>query len=252
MFNDDLDIYNIPLHYISFNKNQRTENHCKKQGFNNINHFKAIDGEKFNPKKLLTNNTITIRSYNDLVGKRTQHSGLPGLGAIGCLLSHSLLWEKCVNDNTPYMVIVEEDVLFPSIFSEDDIKSINRVLKKSKGVFMGTKIKGNNKDNDITDSSNIEFQGTQFYIITRDACLELLKTCFPIDVQADYYIANVASVDRITLEGYDLSKQNVHVSDIQNVCIKCMLPDNAIFYIIIIVVFILLLGLCMYKKRSTI
>ena len=93
-----MNIFDFPLYYISFKRNEELENKAKALGFTNINHFQAIDGRKFEPKKLLGDNIITIRSYYDLVDTRTQHSGLPGLGAVGCTMSHNKLWQKCVDN----------------------------------------------------------------------------------------------------------------------------------------------------------
>lgn len=53
-----LNIYNIPLYYISFNKQPRLENHFNLHGFTNINHFQAINGKNLSPKDLLANNLI--------------------------------------------------------------------------------------------------------------------------------------------------------------------------------------------------
>ena len=77
-----MNIYDIPLYYISFDKNINLENHFKNNGFANVNHFKAINGKKFKPIDLKNNNIITIRSFNDLVNGREQHSGLSGIGCI--------------------------------------------------------------------------------------------------------------------------------------------------------------------------
>ena len=41
-----IDIYSIPLYYISFKKNTELEKNLVKTGFNNINHFAAVDGRK--------------------------------------------------------------------------------------------------------------------------------------------------------------------------------------------------------------
>jgi len=62
----EVDIYKIPLYYISFERNIDLENDLKSQGFIDINHFKAIDGRKFNTEDLFKDNIITIRSYDDL------------------------------------------------------------------------------------------------------------------------------------------------------------------------------------------
>lgn len=225
---NSVNVLNIPLYYISFKKNIKLEEYLKSQGFKNINHFKAINGKRFNPKKLLNDKTITIRSYNDIINNREQHSGLSSMGAIGCTLSHSLLWEKCVKDNIKYMTIVEDDVIFPNGITDDDIKKISETITKDAGVFIGTNHLYRNKITDI--------MGLQFYVISNSACKKLLPNCFPIDVQTDHYIANLDTIGEIYVEGYNISKQQSHTSSIQDMCIKCFLPKSNIFYIIFVVI----------------
>jgi hypothetical protein len=42
----NIDLYSIPVYYISFGENLKLEKHLTEQGFVNINHFEAIDGKK--------------------------------------------------------------------------------------------------------------------------------------------------------------------------------------------------------------
>lgn len=46
-------------------------------------------------------------------------------------------------------------------------------------------------------------------------------------------------LNNINIEGYKFAGQNYHPSSIQDVCIKCNLPSDLLFYIIIISVIIL-------------
>jgi GR25 family glycosyltransferase involved in LPS biosynthesis len=224
----NIDVFSIPLYYISFKINKETEGVLKEQGFKNIEHFPAINGKKFKKDKLLKDKTISIRSYTDLVSGRDNHSGLPSKGAIGCTLSHALLWEKCVDEDMDYIIIVEEDVLFNSNM-KNHIDNIRTTLSKSNGFFVGSNIKDN------------FFFGTQFCILTKGACDELLKSCFPIDVQTDSYISHLAKTDRISLDGYDMTRQRIDKSSsIQDLCLKCMIPNSNMFYIVILL-FILIL-----------
>lgn len=92
--------------------------------YTNINRFPAIDGHKFTPKELFINNIITIRVYKDLIYGRSEHASIPSLGAIGCFMSHRTLWEKCINDNLPHIIILEDDVKLPDTLS-------NKVTEKN-------------------------------------------------------------------------------------------------------------------------
>lgn len=222
-----MNIFNLPIYYINFTKNVKLENEFKTLGFNNINHFKSIDGRKLKPLELLHKKLITIRTYRDLINTRTQHEGIPSLGAVGCTMSHNELWKLCIEKNYPYIIICENDVkLNKQILKKENLISINNILKKDNSIFISTNI---NKY-----INKIQFHGTHFYIISKGACKELVKDTFPIDIQTDYYMAHKHSIKKINIEGLQLFRQKIHKSDIQDVCVKCITPDkNEMYYFIL-------------------
>jgi hypothetical protein len=240
-----IDIFSIPLYYISFVKNTELEIYLKTLGFRFVHHFKSIDGKKFTPLYLKEKKIITIRSYNDLKTNRDQHSGLPTLGAVGCTMSHYSLWKKCLTDNIPYIIVVEDDVLITDL-SRNVLKSINN---KPNSIFVSSNI----KKQSITD-----FIGLHFYILTNQACKVLVKDTFPIDVQTDHYIAHMDTIGKVTVEGFDMANQKSHKSSIQDTCIKCLIPNNKSFnYMIlilsisiIIVIIVILSILIIISKNS--
>lgn len=240
-----IDIFNIPLYYISFKKNTSLENHLKENGFKNINHFQAIDGRKFKPLELLEKNMITIRTYNDLIYGREQHSGIPTLGGIGCTLSHRSLWKLCIDKNLPYITIVEEDAYFKKPLSEQDIVRINNALKKPNGYFNSTNI--------FNNGSQLMFL-THFQILTKIAAEELYKHSLPIDVQTDAYINNINNRGKISIEAFSVAEQNSHQSSIQTDCLKCWLPTNKKYYIyfLLVILSIIFIITCLYilKKKD--
>jgi len=241
-----MNIYDIPLYYINFTKNINLENHLKENGFTNINHFKAINGKKFNPIDLKNNNIITIRSFNDLLNGRDQASGLSGIGCIGCTMSHYMLWKKCIEKNLPYIIIAENDVFLPNKFTNEDIEFIIKTLSKPKSGFFATYKSMNN--------NIIKMTGLQFYILSNSACKELVKEAFPIDVQTDHYISNLADRNKINIDAKPISKQKVHLSSVQtSTCVKCMLPSNINFYIYVCIGILLLVLGCfaIYKKYKS-
>ncbi|CAM5524603.1 glycosyltransferase family 25 protein [Eoetvoesiella caeni] len=70
--------------------------------------FDAIHGVK-NPDHYL------FKKYNDT--KRTQLRGANAslkLSQLGCFASHYLLWEKCVQDNEPIIVLEDDAILLPT------------------------------------------------------------------------------------------------------------------------------------------
>ena len=238
-----LNIFSIPVYYISFNYETKLEKNLREVGFKNITYFKAIDGRKFSLNSLLEEKIITIRSYNDILTDREQHSGMPSLGAIGCTMSHYELWRLCVEKNLPYIVIAESDLHLNEIKPTIQDK-ITEILEKPNSLFISAH---------ITRKKNTHFMGTHFYIVSNSACKELIKNAFPIDVQTDAYIAHMDTIKKINIEGFSIGSQKRHSSLIQNRCIKCLLPTNLWTYIVIaflsIIVVILLIIVSKLLRR---
>lgn len=242
-----VDIFKIPLYYISFKQNHPLETSLKKQGFDSVNHFKAIDGRKMDLNKLIEDKLITIRSYNDLVEGREQHSGMPSLGAIGCTMSHFTLWNLCLKKDMPYIIIAEDDLWLPNITPEH-VKKINNILEKPNSIYVGRNIYKQEKR--ITF-----FIGLQFYIVSNGAAKELVKQAYPIDVQTDAYIAHLDTVNKINLDGFDIAEQNYHTSSIQEpTCFKCNLATQYIlkisWFVIPIFLLVLLGSILLFKLRK--
>jgi len=235
-----MNIFDIPLYYISFKENEKLKSKLELAGFKNINHFEAIDGRKFQPAELLSKKLITIRTYTDLISDREQHSGIPSLGAVGCTMSHDKLWNLCVDKNFPYIIIVEDDMTSLNL-NNDNVGKIQKILSRPNSVFVGTKVRKKNPSKDIKST---QFMGLQFYIVSNEACKELVKSTFPIDVQTDWYMAHLDTIDKLNVNGIPLASQTVHNSSIQDVCVKCFLPNKTIYYIILAVV---LLGLLIWR-----
>lgn len=234
-----MNIFNIPVYYISFNRKEELEDKLKVLGFTDINHFKAVDGRKFTPEYLMKNKLITIRAYNDLIYNRHEFAGIPSLGAVGCTMSHHKLWEKCVRDNIPYMIILEDDVALPDHLEQRDVKKINNILSKGDSVNLSSLINFINPE---------IFFGTQIYIITQKACKELIKDTYPIDVQTDWYMSHKNNTNDINIETYELAGQKLHKSSIQNMCFKCFLPNSSTFYIILLLLIVVFILYMIYKK----
>lgn len=227
-----IDIKKIPLYYISFKPNSEAEKNYSDNGFTLIKHFPAVDGRKMSLKKLMTENIISIRSYNDILNGRREHSGLPSMGAIGCTLSHYELWNLCIKQNWPFIIICEEDNRFTNLTSKKII-DIQRIINKDRGMFVSSSIR--------QQKGKIHFFGTHCCIISQKACKVLIDNCFPIDAQTDWYIANLASQKKINLGGFRISKQKGFNTSIQDMCVMCWLPRNELFYIVIIVAVIILI-----------
>lgn len=239
------DFYSIPLWYISFKKNQKLENELSSIGFKNVNFFEAVDGRKLKPDELLKDKIISIRTYNDLTTKqRSDHIGIPGLGAIGCTLSHFNLWKKCVDENLKNIIIVEDDISLHRIKNKDLEKIINIIDDPNKGFISVNSLFPHRIKKQTT------FYGTHFCILSNNICKVLIDNVFPIDVQVDAYISHLNKMNKINIEGYKLFDQKLHLSSIQDFCIKCRLPSSDIFFILIIIIIISVIIFLYYKYKK--
>jgi hypothetical protein len=220
------DLFRTPVFYISFKTDKILENQFRDIGFTNINHYNAVRGENFNVEDLINNNVITARTYNELVtGVRHEHSGTPSIGSIGCYVSHVNLWKKCVDDNLPYMVIAEDDVVLNKL-NPDEIKIIQDTFNTPNSIFISP-IPGT-----ITYLNDIPFSffGLHFYIVSNQACRNMLRNVYPIDMQVDAYMSNLMYRGIINLTFYNIFGQKIHPSSIQNICLKCEITDTEILY----------------------
>lgn len=246
-----IDIYSIPLYYISFDKNLDLEKQARDCNFTNIHHFKAVNGKQYSKEKLLEDRVISYRSFGDLTEGRDQHQGMPSLGGIGCALSHYSLWKLCVDNNYPYIIIVEDDIGFRNL-STQEIEIITDTISKPNGIYISPfytfKIKDKQK-----------FFGLHFYVCSQSVCRKMMKNFFPIDVQVDAYLSYVFDQDKtINLKLYKTLNQKEHYtkqSNIQesyrNICVKCYLPNNNVFYLGFIVFIITLVILCIYFYKKS-
>lgn len=236
--NTNIDLFSIPLYYISFTPNEKVEKQYRDAGFKNVNHFPAVKGKELDLDGLLKRNIISIRFYEDIRTGRESTKGAPSAGAVGCTLSHYDLWNKCVNNNFPYIIIAEEDNTITDI-PEKAQTDIIKALQKPRSIFLSpTRSSGKNRSYAII--------GTHFYFARKDACKQMIKYCFPIDVQTDWYISHLHQTGKVNLEGYKISVQNNPRSSIQNSCIKCKLPKSDTFYIVVFISIAIIIALLVF------
>lgn len=237
-----MNIFNLPLYYINKTKNIKLESEFYETGFTNVNYFPAIIGKNFDIKKMLNNDLITIRTYRDLINGRTQHEGIPTLGAVGCTMSHSFLWKLCVEKKLPYIIICENDVnLNKKKLTKHILDKIIKILGKNNSIYVSSNIKKNKYN-------KISFWGLQFYIVSFGACKELIKNIYPIDVQTDYYIAHKHNIGKINVDGFLIFNQKIHLSSIQDTCIKCITPDKNSFYYCFLILLIIIIIIIFYNN----
>ena len=203
-----VDIFTLPIYYISFKKSSKLEDQVESKGFQKPTQFNAIDGRLFDLDTLLYNNIITIRGYNDIKYGRKTHEGLPTLGAVGCMYSHYALWNKCIENDYPYIIILEDDVIVKTI-TNSKLLRIQEALAKENSIFLGT-------DYHTPDPNKLVVWGLHFYIMSNDACKIAVKDAFPIDIQADWYLVHLHNIKKVNITAFKTALQGTHPSSIQD------------------------------------
>lgn len=107
-------------------------------------------------------------------------------GEVGCFLSHYMLWMRCVEDNTP-MVVLEDDAVvldgFPDIYRRVDKKDFDyiKLEKRSTG-------KAIDADLMVLDQNK---SGTVGYFIRPRAAKQLINASKPIKLPVDNFIGAI-------------------------------------------------------------
>ena len=109
---------------------------------------------------------------------------------IGCSLSHVHVYQKIIDQNLPYALILEDDVILPEKLGEllSDLEKI--IHENNAEVILLSPAQGKNKKN--RDVNELIFllpykngYFTSSYIVTQSAAKALIKDLFPINNVAD-------------------------------------------------------------------
>jgi GR25 family glycosyltransferase involved in LPS biosynthesis len=233
-------LYDIPVYYIGFTKKPELEKMLRSVGFKNINHFQAIDGRDMDPKSLCKKKTISFRAYTDLIDKPSDMSGLASTGAVGCTLSHIELWKKCA-EQFDSILIAEDDLILHSLAKEDE-ENILAALAEPNGAFISPHFSNEIKRGEI-------FWGTHLCFISKSAAKKLLNNALPIEVQLDSYISHMNNLNEINVTGYAIARQSLHISSIQDICFKCLMPKSLTVYVVIFIALIAIVVILMISVR---
>lgn len=157
----------------------------------------------------LTDLGITNYEFFDAIkaDPSTNHSEL-NLGEIGCALSHMNIYEKIINDDLPYLFILEDDININNQLTRI-IENTEAFLTKNKGVdvvMLGYSTDAVNYNNSIRlsfrkrkkwDNYSIgkpvqRFYGTYSYFITNQGARKIVnlqnELRYPSDIYLNYLI----------------------------------------------------------------
>ena len=213
------------------------------QSFSNINRFQAVMGKELEYsfkqrtfEGIQNPIPVSLEAYINLTNGRVLHRSLTTKGALGCSLSHYLLWKKMVDENIDKIMILEDDAKIPSNF----LNKITLLSQKKYNVIsfgystLRGKVSEIEGENELVTNQG-EFHGTQGYLINKEGAALLMKYFFPIEMQVDSYmgymnlflseVPNLKSGLKMAFTKKSLVSQSFHTSSIQTSCMLCDLND---------------------------
>jgi GR25 family glycosyltransferase involved in LPS biosynthesis len=130
-----IDITKIPVYCINLDSRpQRFLRFLEQEGIQGltIQRVAAVDGSRL---QIVKNSKISIQTqYNIINHTRRSHGEINTPGAIGCSLSHYSIWEKFLQTDKPYCLVLEDDASIPKGFAESIVK-YSKDLDQLQSIF---------------------------------------------------------------------------------------------------------------------
>lgn len=217
-------------------------------GFSKIERQSAVDGKQIDSTQI--KRLLKPSAYQSLGKTRAHHEDLGSVGAIGCSMSHYIVWTKVLQNNQP-AIIVEDDLTLLDDLDKFTAVQNYKTMSNYDLVWLGY---GGLRESHPSVQSDGVYPyrgmsfGTHFYYITPRGAEKLLSNFFPIEYQVDSYMGfeNKKGNIRVGYHYPNLSWQKIDITDIQTPCNVGAGFDNVSLYIFAVVMGILIMSLvCM-------
>lgn len=159
----------------------------KKVGFSDIRRFAAINGKHLSEDQVKT--LLSPDQYDKLGKLREFHEDLGSVGAVGCYLSHYILWLQIVRMNRPCIIVEDDFVPSTLVDNIDSCEKYDFVLLHYL-LLRETPYAGKFSSRKLIPYSGMFF-GTACYWINPQAARQFCETAFPIRQQVDSYMGTV-------------------------------------------------------------
>jgi glycosyl transferase, family 25 len=149
--------------------------------------FIAVDGATLSEPELAS----LVHNVRELSNSPTSHTQLTR-PAIGCFLSHLQIWQRLLDGNREYLVILEDDVVPSPHYSAAYAREIlSSIPADADLVLLGCTIMAGLAEKTATRSLSrvYYFNGTYAYLITRKGCANLLPHLLPMRAHIDHQIS---------------------------------------------------------------
>lgn len=173
------------IYYINLDRRKDREENIKNE-LNKIRfngpkeRVSAVDGKNIDYDNL-PNNLFTNDAINTATNKNNGLYTVMTKGAIGCALSHKLIYEKILYGNDDYALILEDDIWFANNFTTK-LLAIIMDMPKFDVLFIGYHHTRNNDKKYM--KVDTEIYGLFGYIINKKAAKKFIEL-FPLTYQID-------------------------------------------------------------------
>ena len=191
----------------------------------------AVDGETLNT---LSDPRVSLetRARISIKGARRRHGEINSAGAVGCTLSHRIVWERFLAEfpEEPYALVLEDDVEVPA----DLLRLVSRIgcppgSQQATVWMLSANLRG--PVHPLTSGwvSPQNFWGTCAYLVNREGARVLLDSTLPIESHLDRTFCALQTLSALKI--YLHRRINLVVfedadTDIQGEpCIVCDVPD---------------------------
>ena len=188
--------------------------------------------------------------YHTIKSVDVDYMHLSKKSAIGCSLTHIGLWQKSVDLNEP-IFIIEDDVELDKKFITTAVQRIPNNVDHAALIYLPFVDRSLCSEYWCKVNPRQSFGGTQMYFITPKGARILLKQALPIVSEIDQYMGYVAATERNYssvfykeqyLTSYKVMSTQLYVPSTmhRNFSFRKILPENNMFYITIIIIYILM------------
>ncbi len=168
--------------------------------------FERVDAVVGKEIDIQNDKRISIRTKRNILHqKRRDHEDLDSVGAIGCYLSHAMLWKKFLESNEEYCIILEDDALLPDDFVarfKIAMDSLQKMPLRESVLWQLSRPHAVGLRNALEEDTLIFNDGwaydvvcpTTGYVLFRNSAKILLENAFPIDGHVDMYMRRCTQI----------------------------------------------------------
>lgn len=159
-----------------------------------LQRFNAVDGKNIDIR-LISDKIVSDQGKSDIIAGITKRFGITlSYGALGCAMSHYLIYKECQQSNKPYLIF-EDDIKIVPDFDDQLTKLMTELADLEYDiVYLGLhNIPHLNKSNKVSDmlcKPQGMTCGTYGMIVSSIGARKLLDMIFPISIQIDSEISN--------------------------------------------------------------